>query len=95
MRSSDTIFSSPLSQEDVDLFFQIEHGYHEAIAVDVAGRFVVQGYLRPLKDCNAAHSVTAAELEGRRIYLGLTAAGRTFLAAVRDGLYDRHAWKPS
>lgn len=88
-------FPTSLPQEEVDLLFQIEHGCHEAIAFDVAGRFVVQGFLRALDDHEAVHSVTAAELGGRRIYLGLTAVGRTFLAEVRDGLHDCHEWKPS
>lgn len=88
-------FSTSLSQEEVDLLFQIEHGCHEAITVDVAGWFVIQGFLRALDDREALHSVTAAELEGHRIYLEFTAAGRNFLAEVRDGLHDCHEWKPS
>lgn len=88
-------FSTSLPQEDVDLLFQIEHGCREVIAVDVAGRFLVQGFLRELDDREAVHSVTAAELEGRQIHLGLTAAGRKFLAEVRDGLHDRYEWKSS
>lgn len=73
-------FPTSLTQEEVDLLLQIEHGSHEAIVVDVAWRFVVQGFLRALDDCEAIHSVTAA--------------GRTLMAEVRDGLHDRHGRRP-
>lgn len=86
--------STSLTQNDVDLLFQVEHGCHETIALDVAGRFVLLGLLHPLQDVEATHSLTSTGVDGHRIYLGLTVAGRAFLAAVRDGMNSFREWKP-
>lgn len=86
--------STSLTQNDVDLLFQVEHGCHETIALDVAGRFVLLGLLRPMQDEESARSLTSAGVDGRRIYLDLTMEGRTFLAAVRDGMNSFREWKP-
>lgn len=86
--------STSLTQGDVDLLFQVEHGCHEAIALDVAGWFVPRGFLRPMQDEESTRSLTSIGVDGRRIYLDLTLEGRTFLAAVRDGMNGFREWKP-
>ena len=82
-----------LTQNDIDLLFQVEHRCHEVIALDTASRLVLLELLRPLEDVEAIHSLTSTGLDGHRIYLGMT-MGRTFLAEVRDGLNSFSEWKP-
>lgn len=86
--------STSLTQNEVDLLFQIEHARHETIALDTAGRFVLLGLLHSLEDVEAVHSLTSTGLDGHRIPIGLTMAGRRFLAEVRDGLTSFSEWKP-
>lgn len=86
--------SSSLTQDDVGLLFQVEHACHEAIALDIAGRFVLRGFLRSMQDEESARSLTSTGVDGRRIYLDLTMEGRTFLAAVRGGMGGFLEWKP-
>lgn len=85
--------STSLTQNDVDLLFQVEHRCHETIDLDIAGRFVVLGFLRPIPDEAAVQSLTSAGVDGHRIYLDLTMEGRTFLAAVRDGMNGFREWR--
>jgi hypothetical protein len=82
------------SQDDIETLFRIDFGVANNVSEDLASRFLISGYIEETVPTLATVKVRRAGLPD--MYAGLTLHGRTFLAAIRDGLETRWTeWKPS
>ena len=80
-----------LTQAEVDLLFQIEHGALRTVAGEPGALLLMRGYLAPLPPGHTGYFSPYMVLAGRAVTVQLTYRAHKLLRSIRDG--EASAWR--